>query len=304
MRLYIRIRLKKNIGIAGLGNKRSLGVPSPIKGKKLVDILGEEKAKIRCQNISIGRSGKPTASEKHKLVMADPELRARMSQSQKRRFLEHPEVKLNHNNKLKEGYASGRIKHWARGLTSETDERIRLKTIKHGNTIRGISKPECGRSGIEHHMFGKTYDELYEPEMAERLKKIRSDNIQRLIREPEYIKKHLEGMKLKPNKKEIKLDKIIKEVTPDYGFNGDYRLGISFDGLIPDFWNVNGKKKVIEMLGEHWHGEKMRKHSKEEEENIKIARYAKCGVDCLIIWESELKYPDKVKGKVIQYNNK
>jgi hypothetical protein len=299
--------IKRHIGIGSLGNKYSLGIHSPRKGKTLTEIVGIERAIEIRSKISKNRKGITSKSEARKITMNTPEFKARMSAIKKQQLTEHPEIAIKQSESLKASYASGKTVHWATGLTSKTDERIRLKTIKHGDAIRGIKMPEMQRlamCGENHPMFGKTYEEIYPPEEAKRLKQARSDTIQRLIRDPEYVKKHLGAMKLKPNKKEVKLGEIINNVSSDYRFNGDYRLGVSFDGLIPDYWNINGQKKVIELLGDYWHGEKMRKHSKETEEQTKIERYAKCGIKCLLIWEHELRSPETVKVKIKEFNLK
>ncbi len=51
--------------------------------------------------------------------------------------------------------------------------------------------------------------------------------------------------------------------------------------MCPDFFNINGQKKVIEMFGDYWH--------QGQNPQDKIDRYAKSGFDCLVIWERELK---------------
>ncbi len=290
--------IKKHIGIKGLGNKYSLGIPSPFKGKKLVEVVGIERAKEIGRKISVSKIGKSTYCEQRRITMNSPEFKLRCSEFKKRQLREHPEIIAKQSESLRNSFAIGKVKHWATGLTSETDERIRIKTEKGAKTKAGVSKPECGRSGVEHHMFGKTYRELYGEERAKEISRVRSETIQRLIRDPSYISKREKGIHKKPNKKEIKLGEIISSVSNDFKFNGGYELGVSFDGLIPDYWNVNGRKLAIEHLGDYYHGEKMRKHSREEEVKIKTARYAKCGVACLFIWEHELRYPDKVREKV------
>jgi dTDP-4-amino-4,6-dideoxygalactose transaminase len=99
---------------------------------------------------------------------------------------------------------------------------------------------------------------------------------------PEYWRAYAKGLNLRPNRTEMKLGKIINRMCPgEYQYNGDYKLGVTLDRLIPDFVNVNGKKKVIDFLGTHWH--------KPEEEGQRLERFRKCGFDGLIIWERELR---------------
>ena len=107
---------------------------------------------------------------------------------------------------------------------------------------------------------------------------------------PEYLKAYAEGLLKKPNKSEQKLQKIIEEVCPDYKYNGDYKLGVSIGYYIPDFVNVNGKKKVIDLFGDRWH--------KPEEVEVRKGKMATLGWQCLVVWEHELKDIDAVKQKI------
>lgn len=56
------------------------------------------------------------------------------------------------------------------------------------------------------------------------------------------------------NKTEARLDKIIQRVLPSqYKYNGGAQLGFRIHRHIPDFVNVNGQKKIIELNGCFWH---------------------------------------------------
>ena len=70
-----------------------------------------------------------------------------------------------------------------------------------------------------------------------------------------------------------------------YTGDGDYIIG----GMCPDFSNINGQKKVIELYGDYWHSEEVRELSLKEEEQRKITKYTEHGFACLVIWERELK---------------
>ena len=90
-----------------------------------------------------------------------------------------------------------------------------------------------------------------------------------------------------PNKSEIFLNNIIQKISSDFIYSGNGKFWVA--GKNPDWFNVNGKKQVIEMLGDYWHSEKLTGRSKEQEEDYLKDHYAKYGYDCLIIWEHELK---------------
>ena len=54
-------------------------------------------------------------------------------------------------------------------------------------------------------------------------------------------------------------------------------------------------RAVIETFGDYWHGPKVRKRSREEHYNEVMDFYARCGVQCLILWEQDVnKRPAEV----------
>lgn len=110
----------------------------------------------------------------------------------------------------------------------------------------------------------------------------------------EWIKAVLRGSQVKPNKSECKLEEILNRVVPnEYALNVLGNIMI-LDGKVPDFVNVNGKKKLIELFGEHWHPKK--------DEKIRINNFKKFGWGTLVIWEKELKNRVKLETKIINFN--
>ena len=72
-------------------------------------------------------------------------------------------------------------------------------------------------------------------------------------------------------------------------------------GKVPDFVNINGKKQVIELFGDYWHGEKRTKKNKETAEREKIEHYAQFGFGCLVVWECELKDLETLEKKLLAF---
>jgi len=97
-----------------------------------------------------------------------------------------------------------------------------------------------------------------------------------------------------PNKVEqVIIDLISANNLPfRYSGNGDVWLG----NRNPDFINVNGKKQVIELFGTYWHPV--------FDVANRTEHYKQYGFDCLVIWEDELKTPDKVIAKLKKYDRK
>jgi len=114
----------------------------------------------------------------------------------------------------------------------------------------------------------------------------------RLWQNPEYVRRWMKSNKIKPNGSELRLESILSQVAPDFRYNGDFSLGISIGGKIPDFVNINSRKQVIEMFGCFWHRcpvcSKGKSSSRKNDEKQTIRKYAKYGFSCLIVWEHEL----------------
>jgi G:T-mismatch repair DNA endonuclease (very short patch repair protein) len=100
----------------------------------------------------------------------------------------------------------------------------------------------------------------------------------------------------KPNKKELFLSCVL---SGDWKFVGDGEVILG--GKSPDFININGQKKIIELFGDYWHSEKKTGRCRAEEENLRKSHFAKYGYQTLIIWESELKSPEQLVTKIIDF---
>jgi len=122
----------------------------------------------------------------------------------------------------------------------------------------------------------------------------------------EYKEKTLKasrlGMRVKPNKPEKQLNNILQKLLLK-----EYKINVKADvmvlgGKIPDFVNVNGQKKIIELYGDYWHSRKITGRTKKQEESIRINHFKKYGYKILIVWEHELKNIEKLTNKLIKFN--
>jgi len=96
----------------------------------------------------------------------------------------------------------------------------------------------------------------------------------------EAIKHRIKALRVRPTIPEKIVGWYLEEKFPgEYSYNGDFSLGITIGGRIPDFVNVNGEKEVISVMGGlgfcHFLGD----------EEVEIAHYAKYGFRCVVIWE-------------------
>lgn len=95
-----------------------------------------------------------------------------------------------------------------------------------------------------------------------------------------YAHSQMKAMHDFPNKPERKLLELLDTYYPgEWKYVGDGQVVI--DGKIPDFINVNGQKKIIEMFGDYWH--------RNDDTEQRTAFFKDFGYDTLVIWESELK---------------
>jgi very-short-patch-repair endonuclease len=109
------------------------------------------------------------------------------------------------------------------------------------------------------------------------------------------IKAQREGRNITPNVPEKILGKLLGK---EYKFVGDGEVILG--GFCPDFINCNGQK-VIEMFGDYWHTKDQYAIDKDKR-RLKV--YKSLGYKTLVIWEHELSNLEKVKNRIIQFNNK
>jgi len=161
---------------------------------------------------------------------------------------------------LKKYYATAPKETLLSLLPNRSWDSIRVKASK-----MGLRRPRIALKGEKHPFYGKHHTE-------------------------EALRKIMASLRRRPNRAEQKLDRLIKTVTDEFEYNGDFRLGISIGGKIPDWINCNGKKMVIELLGHGWHKpNKWFKVPYSKTEEAIRAHYDKYGWKCLCIWDTELK---------------
>jgi len=129
------------------------------------------------------------------------------------------------------------------------------------------------------------------------------ENIRKRMRDPlVQLKMAHANATLKPNNVERKLFNLCAEVAPGiFLLNTKAEVGC-IGTMRPDLLSLD-KMKAIEHFGIWWHyGLPKRKDSswtKEKAEEKRVAKLKTYGVDCLVVWEDELKrYPEFVKAKI------
>lgn len=119
-----------------------------------------------------------------------------------------------------------------------------------------------------------------------------SNTMKKHFEDPDFVKDFMANRNIKPNKLEQFVDNVLQKHFPDeWKFNGDGSCGVVLNGLIPDFINVNGEKKVIEVFGEAFHNPEkafMEVTWKRQEFGRK-AVFAQLGFNCVVLWGEEIK---------------
>ena len=114
---------------------------------------------------------------------------------------------------------------------------------------------------------------------------LRWDNI-------DFQSKMLKAFNLKPNKPEQFLIKLLEILYPnDWRYVGDFQFWLG--GKNPDFMNVNGQKKLIELYGDYWH--------KDDNPQDRIDHFKQYGFDTLVIWQSEFESLERVKFRIHRF---
>ena len=110
---------------------------------------------------------------------------------------------------------------------------------------------------------------------------------------PIFVKNQMKARHVKQNKTEKRLEDITTNLFPyEYKFVGDGEVVIA--GKCPDFININGQKKIIELFGDYWH--------KGQNPQDRIDVFFPYGYDTLIIWEKELKDVEILKIKLNEFH--
>lgn len=126
--------------------------------------------------------------------------------------------------------------------------------------------------------------------ITQEMRKKTSDRMKALWSDPNHAKKCL--IFNSPNKSEIKLLSILDNLYPgEWKFVGDGKVVIA--GKCPDFINVNGQKKIIELWGKLWH--------QEDDPQDRINIFLPFGYETLIILDRELNNCGRLESRLREF---
>ena len=164
------------------------------------------------------------------------------------------------------------------------------KKMKGNSWNKGIHRSEEFKKKIRGSLIGRPCSEKTRQKMRGSMLK-QWASVTKEKRE-EWIKKVIRGSFIRPTKPEKIINGLLNELYPnEWKYVGDGSFII--DGKNPDFMNVNGKKELIELFGNHWH--------KPEDEIIRKFHFGNYGFKTLIVWENELKDLDLLKKKILEW---
>jgi G:T-mismatch repair DNA endonuclease (very short patch repair protein) len=190
--------------------------------------------------------------------------------------------KISENNKGKHQPTKNQIEknrqwHLGKKLSEETKEKI---------------KESCKKKYENPEFKEKVLRIITSEEQRAKIKK----SVLRLWEDREYVQKQIDSSHFKPNKTEMSLFTLIQGAFPnEFAMNIRGEIMV-IGGKIPDFVNVNGKKKLIELYGEFWH-----KDEKKDNGQDRINYFKQFGWDTLIVWESELQHISVLKQRIIDF---
>lgn len=197
-------------------------------------------------------------------------------------------------------------------VVKEGDKFIHGHNSRINHPMKDKHHTEDTKKKMSESKKGKTWEEIYGEEIAERKReqiinrlkgKHLTDETKEKIRKEHKGKKHPiseEGIKnilrashKRPTKPEKELLSILQFLfSNEYEYVGNGKLIIK--GKCPDFVNVNGQKKVIELYGDFWH--------KDDDLQDRIDYFKQYGWDTLVIWEHELKDERAVINRVLEFH--
>lgn len=204
--------------------------------------------------------------------------------------------------------------------TQETKDRISMKLIGHIVTQEQrdkSSKTQRGRVLSDEHIkkIGVASKRHWQdPEYRKIIVEATTKQWQDPVLAEIMVTRSLEGnQKSRPNGPEKKVVEILKSISTNIKYVGDGAYWIPSTGKNPDFIDED-RKLIIEVYGCYWHCCKKHFPDVEGRDSIiekqyrkdqqRINKFKKLGYSVLIIWEHELKYPERVLKKIksFEYN--
>lgn len=172
-----------------------------------------------------------------------------------------------------------------KGMRHTEETKTRLRWANFGKKIHMTEEVNRARKlKISNAKKGHPRPPHVQTILAQWREKLATDHILR----QEIERKALQAVRQKPTSLEKQFIVLCIKYSLPFRYVGNGEIWIG--KLNPDFININGRKEVIEILGNYWHTE--------EETQKRINSYKKYGFNCVAIWEDELKDENLVLAKL------
>lgn len=179
---------------------------------------------------------------------------------------------------------------WNAGLTGFLPQQSDETVEKRRRALSGKKRPDDVKRKIAASHIGKKPSIESRKKMSEsRLQYIRSLSLEE---NKEKIKNWMRTCRNRPTKPEQIVNELLSTLYPkEWKYVGDGQIIIG--GKNPDFINVNGQKKIIEVYGDYWH--------RGQNPNDRKQLFRKFGFKTLVIWQRELKEIEKVGNRLRRF---
>ena len=130
---------------------------------------------------------------------------------------------------------------------------------------------------------------------TEEIHKKQGKALSKRFENPEFKKKWFDERDfcILPNKLELRVQRWLDKLFPkEWKYVGDFQTFIG--GKCPDFMNVNGQKKLIEVFGDYWH--------QDDDPQKRIDHFSEYGFETLVLWERGINSnPKKAKEAIMDF---
>lgn len=242
---------------------------------------------------------------------ASVETKAKMSVTRKgRKLSEEHRKKIGdaHRGKTIPIERRERIGRTVREKVMTPEMRAKLSAMAKARPKKPLSAEALLKKRLAESRRGMTGKFVRTPETRAKIRANSKKNCRfaELAKDPEFQKKRWAGIHARPNYPEGVMIGILNKLFPnEYKYTGNGEVTI--DGLCPDFVNINGQKKIVEVFGAAYHDPNVAYvpvSPRSTEEGRKEA-FRKFGYKTLVIWVNEINHGgrEKLEQKLTEFHN-
>jgi len=257
---------KKNISNANLGRKFSEETINKIRNSNLGQKRSEE-FKKKISELQKGKKRSPLLEDTKRKI--SKKMKGRILSELTKSKIKEKLIKIGSTKEFKEARSFAARKLW------DDKEYRKRQTISHKGHVawnKGCKTSEETKKKQSEVAKGRKHSK-------EEVEANRKRSKERWLNK-EFQKMMQKAIAIKPNKLELLFDDLLQKMFPnEWKYVGDFQFFLG--GKNPDFMNVNGKKKLIELYGDYWH--------QGEDPQDRINHFKQYGFDTLVLWESEIK---------------